>query len=385
MFITISLFAKDTLSKNAYKKLQKAQTLVEKKELNKAIQILEPLLELSKNNGYQKSFVLQEFANIYIEKQNYKKVATFYEEIISINKLPPEAILNMRFSLARIYLSLDKFKKSISIFNALLKDGFKNRSLVYENLALAHYYDKDYKKTIKYTKIVLKNKNKQNESWYQILYSSYIELKDYKNSIKTMKILVKIKPKKENYWIQLASLYQTVKKDKKALGVLEMAHVKGILSKENNILFYINLLLQNEVYNKSAMIVQEYVKKGDIKFTKRTFEILLSSFVNAKEYKNAIIILEKNKKYALEFNYQYLLANLEYNNKNFSKSINVLKNSKKMRLSKKELGKVDILIALNYFEKEDKKASIIYFKKALKNRYSKKRAKTIIKDLGIRI
>lgn len=385
MFITISLFAKDTLSKNAYKKLQKAQTLVEKKELNKAIQILEPLLELSKNNGYQKSFVLQEFANIYIEKQNYKKVATFYEEIISINKLPPEAILNMRFSLARIYLSLDKFKKSISIFNALLKDGFKNKSLVYENLALAHYYDKNYKKTIKYTKIVLKNKNKENELWYQILYSSYIELKDYKNSIKTMKILVKIKPKKENYWIQLASLYQTVKKDKKALGVLEMAHVKGILSKENNILFYINLLLQNEVYNKSAMIVQEYVKKGDIKFTKRTFEILLSSFVNAKEYKNAIITLEKNKKYALEFNYQYLLANLEYNNKNFSKSINVLKNSKKMRLSKKELGKVDILIALNYFEKEDKKASIIYFKKALKNRYSKKRAKTIIKDLGIRI
>lgn len=52
----------------------------------------------------------------------------------------------MKFSLSQLYLSESMYKKGIKSSLELLNNGFNKKNALYENLAIAYYYDKQHKK-----------------------------------------------------------------------------------------------------------------------------------------------------------------------------------------------------------------------------------------------
>lgn len=379
ILISLPLFAKNTISQKAYAKLQKSQKLLEVKKTKEAKEILTALLSTSKNS-MERTYAYQGLASIEMDKSNYKNVIKYYEKIVLLNALEKKDLNSINFSLAQLYLNEEQYKKSIKKANMLLEDKSFDKSRVYETLALGYYYNKEYKNSLLYIQNTIKLKKKK-ESWYRMLYSAYVEIKDFKNAIKTLKVMTKRYPNVEAYWLQLVSLYQNTKQIKKALSNLELAYKNGVVKKEKNALYFASLLLHNSLYSKASLLLEDSLKKGILKNDKKTFDLLISSLINAKMQKKAITYLQ-NSKFAKNDKYQLILADIYFSNLEYTKAINTLKKHSFKKASKKN-GQKNILLALSYYEIDKSKKSVQYLKKAALNKYEKKRAFNIAKSLGL--
>lgn len=381
MFNTI-LFANQVMSPKSFNILNEAQQHIEEDKIKEAKLLLNQLLE--EDNDYVKSYAYQYLANITLQDGDYEKTQEYYAIIVDLNALEKERIDQIKLSLSKIYLSLEKFDKSIKLSSELLADSKIAKEDIYETFIFAYYYTKEFKKTIdfvhKYNALVEEKK----ENIYQILYSSYIERKDYKNAIVTLKVMVKKWYNKESYWLQLASLYQETGQYKKALSTVELSYKKKILNPKKHTRFYVNLLFQNELYHKSALTLEKALKNGSIKEDKKMFEILISSYVNAKEFDKAIEKITHSK-FEKKMKYKEILANLYYAKHDYNSTIKVLTQKSN---HKKKRGKLapdmHILLALSYYELENKKQTKLHLKKAYHTK-KKKRARQLAEALRIKL
>lgn len=398
--LVLSTFAKETLSNSAFNKLQEAEKFIEKKEYKQASNILKPLLK--DTNNITTSYALQSFASIYLEQNKYKKAISNYEKILKLDAFKTNEINRVKYVLSQLYLSETLYKKSIKYSLELLKSKDTNKELIYQNLTLAYYYTEEYKQSIIYDEKVIenkkrlldeylqtpkekqKNKTKPNlETWYKILYSSYFELKQYPKAIEIIKYMINTFESKEEYWMQLVLIYQNTNGQKQMLSTLELAYDKGLINHKNNIQYFINMLLQNELYNKAALLIEDGIKKGILKDDKLNFKTLVNAHLNAKNIKRAIKLLTTNVNAKDEY-YEILLGNIYYNKSNYKKVISTLENLKFKKIQNMKVKK-NILLALSYYELEKEEFSKKYLKKALSNKFEKLRAKKIIKQLGYKI
>jgi len=375
------LNAETKVSQGTYKKLQKAQKFIKQKQYNSALLILNPIVKSNETN-IGKSYAYQAIANIYIAKQQYRKAANNYEKTLSLKALPKEDLQKIKFSLSQIYLSESLYSKSLKYSKQLLNTKAVKQSVLVENIALAYYYNKQYSKAVPFIKRVIKQKKKK-EEWYRMLYSSYIESKNYNGAITTLKSLVKKYSSKEEYWMQLISIYQTTKRYKKSLATLELAYKKNVVNKAKNLMYFVNILLQNKIYNKSGLIMKDAINRNIIANNQKNFNILISCFLNAKNYKEAIPRL-RNSKFAFTDKYKLILGNIYFNSSKYKKAINVLKNYK-FRKNTKFDGQRYTLLALSAHELKNKKETVRYLKKASLNSYEKRRARSLARDLGYKI
>lgn len=377
----VCLNAKQTISQGVYKQLQKANKLMEEKKHKEARTILNTLVK-GEQTALEKSYAYQSLANIALKEDKYKLAAKSYEKVVKLNSLEKEDIIKIKYSLSQIYLSESMYKKSILLSQELLKSGFEKQNHLKENLALAYFHDGQYKKSIPYIKETIAKKKKK-ENWYRMLYSAYVESKNYKSAISTLKFMVQKYSKNETYWMQLVSLYQTTKQYKKSLATLELIYENKVVSQKKNILYLVNILVQNEIYNKAALFVEEGLTKGILEKNDKHFEILVSTLLNAKNYKKAIPLLTKSS-FAKKDKFQLMLGNIYYNKGKYKSAVDTLKNHKFRKNSKYD-GQRCTIIALSFYELDNKKSSKKYLQIASKNKYEKKRAKSLARSLGYKI
>lgn len=381
LILSILSAADNKLSKATFNQLQKAQKFIKNHKFRSASDVLNSILKKDSSNT-AKSYALQALANIAIHNNRYPQAIKHYEQIVKYNAMPPEDILKIKFSLSQLYLSEGIYSKSIKYSTELLNINYAKKAKIYENLALAYYYNNQYSKSIKYIKIVIEQKKKKT-SWYKMLYSSYVETKNYGSAIRIMKILLAKDRTNEDYWMQLISLYQTMRNYKKSLATIELAYKKNIISKSKNLMYFVNILLQNNIYNKAAIMMEDGIKKGLVANNKKNFNIMISSYLNAKNYKKAIPFLTTSP-YANTNKFKLLLGNIYYNYNNYKKAIATLKNFNFTKNSSHD-GQRYTLLALSYYELDKKENVESYLKKAYSNKYERKRAASIARSLGIKI
>jgi len=380
LILNAVLYAKPTMSQKNYDLLMSAEKLIELDDVKKAKEILNKLV-LSKND-YAKSYAYQYLANLSLQTADYNKTKTYYETIIKLAALDENNIDRIKFSLSKIYLSLEEYDKCIILSKELLNNKNDLTLDLYESLIYAYYYKKEFKKSIVYSKKYNALSKEKKENIYQMLYSSHIELKKYAQAITTLNTMVKKWTQKQNYWLQLISLYQETKQYKKALATIELSYKEKILDPKKNTQFYVNLLLQNDLFQKGSLAIEQGINKGYIKKDARSFELLISAYLSAKEVDKAIKKLSTSK-FAKTNKYKKILANLHYNNHHYKSTIKVLKSI--AQKTKKEFdADVHILFALCYFELEDIKNTTLHLKKVYHSK-KKKRAVEIAKVLQIKL
>lgn len=381
MVFVCMLHAQATISQQTYKKLQRAQEQIEKKEYKQAKITLDKIV-ISRANGMGKSYALQSLANIAIDKDDYKKVIGYYEQIIKLKAFEADILEKTKFSLAQIYLSEEVYDKALLYSKELLGSKIVPLKDVYENLALIYYYTQKHKASIPYIRKVI-DLSKEQEQWYRMLYSVHIELKDYPSAIVTLKYMVKHYSSKEEYWMQLISLYQTTKQYKKSLATLELAYKENAINKEKNIRYLVSILIQNNLHNKAGLMLDKAIQKNWAKNNKKNFDIMISCYLNDKNYDKAIPKLN-NSKFSNTDRYQLILGNIYFNHSDYKSVLKVLSKFKFKKNTKTD-GQRYILLALSAYELDDRKTTKKYLKQASLNKYEKKRALIIAKDLGHQI
>ena len=380
LILNAVIYAKPTMSQRNYDLLMNAQKFIEHNKIKKAKEILNKLILVK--NDYAKSYAYQYLANLSMQENDYKTTQKYYENIIKFNALDENNINRIKFSLSKILLSLEKYDKSINLSQELLKNTKEFTLDLYESLIYAYYYKKEFKNAIVYSKKYNIQSEEKKENIYQMLYSSYIESKNYPEAILVVNDMLKIWTHNQNYWLQLISLYQETKQYKKALATIELSYKEKILDPVKNTQFYVNLLLQNGLFQKGILVLERGIEKGYIKKDKKSFELLISACLSAKEFDKAVIQMSHSQ-FAQNKKYKKILANLYYNRHQYKSTINVLKSIP--QTTKKEFDpEIHILLSLCYFESEDIKNTTVHLKKVYKSK-KRKRAIEIAKTLQIKL
>lgn len=379
LFFCISFLHANQISQSVFKKLQNAENYIQKQKFNEAKNLLENLLSKDLSN-IEKSYTLQVFANLNIQKDNYKLAISQYEQILSLNAFKNKDLQSVKFSLSQLYLSEQKYKKGIAYSVELLNQNYEKKDTLEQNLALAYFYDKQYKNSIIFIKKII-DKKQDKTNWYKMLYSAYIELKDYKSAIDIMKYLIKIDNENQEYYLSLAALYQNTKNYKDALSIIEFAYENNILDKSKYTLYYTSLLNENGIYNKSAKEIEKNIQNNILPNNQSNFDILMQNYLNAKNYKITISKLNSSS-FANTAKYKLILANIYYNKNDYESAIKTLLEYKFEPNSPSD-GQKNIMLALSYYQSDDLKNTKLYLQKAMKNKHEKAKATKIAKQLNL--
>jgi tetratricopeptide (TPR) repeat protein len=389
-----------SLSAGNFKKLQAIQQHIEKKEYKKAKEQLTVMLK--SDNKTLRSYAHQNMAAIYLDKNQYDKAIKSYEHIIKLNTFNSRNLDQIRLILAQLHLSSSQYKRAVDYALPLLNKTHINKEKIYENLSLAYYYGERYKKSLIYTQKMIEFKNQQFKEyqalskeekkkrsipkvapWYEISYASHLELKEYPQALKILKHLIHNFESKEEYWMQMVLIHQNLKQPKKILSTLELAYKHQLINQERNIDYFVGFLLQEELYNKAAILIEKSLEQGKIKDNEKTFKLLVSAHINAKNNQQAIKYLRQSK-YAKKERYQIMLANLYYNDGKYQQLIEGVNTQVFTKGSKRD-GKKEILLALSYYEIGNENRAKHHLKMALNNKHEKRQAKSLLKQLDYKL
>ncbi len=121
IFIILGFLAQDlsglsanVLSERTYRKLEKIQKSIERRDFEDAEKKLLALLEKTKSD-YVKAIAFQIFATLYLEQDKLSAAASYWQQCLDLNVFDVALANSIRYNLALLYLSMDQTEKTLGI------------------------------------------------------------------------------------------------------------------------------------------------------------------------------------------------------------------------------------------------------------------------------
>jgi tetratricopeptide (TPR) repeat protein len=287
------------LRNKVYEQLAEAQTFIEAKQLDEALEVLNDMeSQRGKRalNSYELANLYNLFAFVYYSREDYPAALRAYENVVSQPDIPLAMEINTRYTIAQLYFVMEEWQKGIDALNDWFKVADTPSAQAYILLGQGYYQLKDYDKALDNTLIAVnmyKEKGKiPKEQWYSLLRFLYFEKGDIDNTVATLEELIVHYPKKQ-YWVQLSHMYGEAKDEKRQLAAMETAYVQDFLTKDREQVTMAYLYLNAEVPYKAAKVLDKGLKDKSVEDSSKTLEILGNAWRQAQEVKKSIPVLEE--------------------------------------------------------------------------------------------
>lgn len=281
-----------------YNKLDEVQKLADGKNHAQALEKLD-LLQKMQRNSYEQAMTWSMQAYVYFNKEDYNQAIKAYEQILKIENIPVSLEENTQYSLAKLYLLQEQYEPSLKALNAWFAMTAKPGAQAYIMRAQMYYQLNQYKNALPDIKqavaLAQETDMKIPENWLLLERAVYYQNKDFKSMERCLQDLIALYPKKQ-YWLQLASVYNELNQPLKEVAIMEMMYEQGALESETEIVGLAQAMLANNSPYKSANVLLQSLKNGKIKESTKVLTLLGDAFMLAKEYDQAIIMMEKAAK-----------------------------------------------------------------------------------------
>lgn len=280
-----------SLDERTYKRMSKAQEKLAEDLYPEGIEMLKKILESARNDYVRATINIQiAYALAQSGKQDdsypYFRNALKYGE----NSLPNDRVQSLRETIAGFLYGNGEKQKAIDMLKEWLSKSNVGKVNVFYILA-AIYLDDDIsqpKNAICPAYYAIKMSPKADKKHFQILFAAHYQLKDIVGATNIQKTMVEFFPENKDYWRQLASLYLQLNKYKDALAVMEMLYLKGDFDKENDYKQLASLFGYEEVYLRSAQIMEEGILKGIVKPEEKNWKSVAQNYQLSSEISKAI-------------------------------------------------------------------------------------------------
>ncbi len=162
----------------------------------------------------------------------------------------------------------------------------------YYLIAMAHVQLKDAQAALPYAIKAVEVSKAPSEQQLRLLLALRFELKQYEEVAKVLEKLVSHFPKKV-YFLQLSAAYAELGLDKRSLSTLEIAHLQGLLDRESELLNLAQSYLYHGLPYQAAGVLEKGFADGIITDGKENWKLLGDSWLNAREYEQALVPLER--------------------------------------------------------------------------------------------
>ena len=231
------------------------------------------------------------------EGDDYKQATKYFDEVSGEEKYKEK----LSYYQADMNFKLGNFQKAIDLGEkAMAKSTPLEKSELNKIIGESYFNLKQYEKSIPYLKLYKGKKGRWNNTdFYQLGYAYYMQ-KDYENAISQFNKIIGGKDfVAQNAYYHLGESYLNLDKKQQALNAFKNASEMDFdgAIQEDASLNYAKLSYEiGNSYQSTPAVLTGFIKKYPNNANKSEIErLLIDSYISSKNYKEALVLLEKNK------------------------------------------------------------------------------------------
>lgn len=352
------------LSERTYKRLTDIHELMGEGKYDQALSQLNKLYPSVKSNPGDAAMVLQTYAYVYASKEDYRKAIDYFRQALALDALPDSGVQSVRYNLAQVCMADSDFRCAVKELEIWFTKAEKPKSQAYAMLGTAYAQLKNYNKAIPALRTAISKAEKPSESLYQLLLAIYYEKKDYRSSAALLEKMVVLFPNKKDYWMQLSGVYFNLKNDRKSLAVMELAYKRGLLQSERELINLANMFSYQSLPYKGARVLEKGLAEGLITPNSKHWERLGNTWMQAKEFKPALVALNKAAELADDGELYINIAMIHGEREDWAALAKAIEKAEKKGIKKKP-GQALILKGTAYYQMKKYSQAKAAFNKAL--------------------
>ncbi len=306
-------------SRPTFLKLMQVQEYWDEESYDEAMELLEALLQRTRNDSYDFALVNQYLARHCVLADCEERIRPALETALDQKGLPEEMLTMLYLFYAQAVMAEEEF--------ALARDYYEKwLDIVPDNPAASHlfaaaysnYMTKGYPRAEELVVMAIDSSDAALDSWYQLSYEILMADGRPQDAEQVAKDLVEERPTGERAWRMLANHYLRMEEMGKALPVLAIAWSEGILTSQDDASRIVTLYAYVETPERAARLMQtlvdDAVVERDFDSLKRIGELWLLS----RERKKAIAALELASDLAEDGETDELLAGIHFEEENWA-------------------------------------------------------------------
>lgn len=283
------------VSKEVYERITKAQEMVDEKNYNGALKLLNNLYKPDKLSEYEQANVLNYIGFVYYNMENTRQAIATYRKLLAIPSLEPQLAKQTTFTMAQLQTVEELYSDALKTIDQWFMLEPNPGSAPFILKAQIHYHLNQYQKmvpSIENAMRIARERNKPvKEDWYGLLNFAYFQQENYKKVRDIQKILLQTWPK-ARYWKSLAGAYTELGEDDKLIYAYDAAFTQGMLVKDTEFVTMAQLYLQAEVPYKAAKLLEEKMNSGVVQKTEKNYRLLSQAWQLSQEDDKAIPALK---------------------------------------------------------------------------------------------
>ena len=281
----------DSITTKTYKKLVEIQELMAAEDIGLAISELEVLATEVEANSLDLALTLQTLGYAKMSDEKFDEAIDYLRRSLALDKLPENVKYNVGYMIAQLYAAQSQYDEALDFaaeWFMSLEAPNANQLIFMANIFAQN---NRYAEAIQYAERAIALSPKPRESWYQLITASYFQMEDFAGAAKTLSTMVTIWSDKAGYWEQLASVYLSQDSEARALGVLKLAWLSGVLEKESSIRTLVQLTAARGIPERAARLINAAFEQALLEENAQHLNLLASALTNAKEYESAVKVL----------------------------------------------------------------------------------------------
>lgn len=277
----------ETLTQATFDKLTRAQEMIGSNQHAGALSILNGLLQSDRINPYEQAVVQQTIGFCHADKGDYARAVAAFEAALSLQKLPEQAALDIKYNLGQLYLGLDQAGKAIRWLEEWKVSVPSLNARAYALLAQAYAQAERFDEAIPYAERAVNSQETPRESWYQLLISLYLEKGTYSKALPVVEQATRLFPGKAIYWTQLVGLYSELNDQRRAFATMRAMHRQNMLTKSSELVRLAQMFLYFEAPYQAGKVISEGLAAQSVENTAKNWELLADAWVMAREWERA--------------------------------------------------------------------------------------------------
>jgi len=267
---------------------------ISEEDYDDAVADLEKLLRRADRDTYLRAIVNQALAQVEWSRGEYESSLSYLEEAVSLDILPDQAHFALLYQLAQLYYMQERYTLALERlslwFCKVPPESITPPAHVFQ--ASLFSQQEDYQKALNSIDAAIALADDPRESWYQLKLAAHYELEQFPQAAQALEVMIEKWPERKIYWIQLSQIQFRLKREQESLAVLALAHRKGLLDNQADVLYLSSLYSISDLPYQAADVLQTGIRDGIVESSKQRWATVAELWYAAHELEKALAAYE---------------------------------------------------------------------------------------------
>lgn len=307
-----------TLAEQTWKRMNQAYELVGEEQYDEALQIMQQVRSRAReSDSYLRAVVAQAVAQVYWSKGEYDKSLEEFELAVELDALPDRQHYALMYQIAQLYYGKERYDEALDRLALWFCKVPEDQHIAAAYVLRASIYanKEDWNQVIPAIEKAISMEEDPKENWFALKLAAHYQLEQFPQAADTLEVMITLWPEKKTYWTQLSNTYYKLEQEDKALATSALAYRKGLLDKQEDLIYLANLYSMKDVPYKAAQVLQKGLDDGIIANEEKHWTMTGDSWYAAEEYDEALAAFERSGEVAdegkIDLRRAYILIDME--------------------------------------------------------------------------